>query len=77
MKVEVDTYLDEFFKATAFDSSSYKGNALINSNDTSKQEFLELRDSYLDSLICKNACAMTAPKFLTPSVFLSQTWPFP
>ena len=51
MKVEADTYLDEFFKATAFDSSSYKGNALINSNDTSKQEFLELRDSYLDSLI--------------------------
>ena len=37
--------------ADAFDSSSYKGNALINSNDTSKQEFLELRDSYLDSLI--------------------------
>ena len=39
------------FLATAFDSSSYKGNALINSNDTSKQEFLELIGSYLDSLI--------------------------
>ena len=40
-----------FFKATEPDSSSFKGITLIKSTDADKQEFLALRDSYLDSLI--------------------------
>lgn len=54
MKVEADAHLDEFFKATSCDNGtipSYNGVTLSHSTDADKQEFLSLRDAYLDSLI--------------------------
>ena len=74
--MKVDTYLGEFFKATALDGSSYKSEALINSTDYSKQEFLELRDSYLDSLIDhlqERLCNNSTEVLDMTSVFLSPT----
>jgi hypothetical protein len=50
MKVDANAYLDDFFKSTTPDSSSFKGETLSNSTEADKQQFLFLRDLYLDSM---------------------------